>query len=338
MKTKKKFRIWRRILLLLVLFGVYSFFSNKFYYQETITIKQWDTFQNFVENLSLKNQAQIKFYIYTKRDEMDFSKLQMGNYIFSWNYSPETFIQKILEWPSISYETIKILEWWSVYDIDRSLSSKWLITTWGYIAFVTDQTIIDKYSSKYAFLPKTLDTLEGFLYPDTYKVDIEKDIIDQLVYLQLETFKKRVWEKASSINPPQWLDWYNTVVLASIVEKEERVDTNRPTVAWILLKRYQLWTLVGADISLCYFFEMPYSDCTPSFIASNVTDKSNPYNTRSIKWLPPTPVSNPSDSSIFAVLQPEITEYFYYLHDNQWQIHYWKTLDDHNYNKKTYLQ
>jgi cell division protein YceG involved in septum cleavage len=43
--------------------------------------------------------------------------------------------------------------------------------------------------------------LEGFLYPDTYKVDIEKNIIDQLVYLQLETFKKRVWDKSKEINP-----------------------------------------------------------------------------------------------------------------------------------------
>jgi len=43
--------------------------------------------------------------------------------------------------------------------------------------------------------------LEGFLYPDTYKVDTEKSVIDQLVYLQLETFKKRVWEKAKELTP-----------------------------------------------------------------------------------------------------------------------------------------
>ncbi|HCY21785.1 TPA: hypothetical protein DIC40_08315 [Patescibacteria group bacterium] len=162
--------------------------------------------------------------------------------------------------------------------------SKGLITSGAYVAFVSDIALISKYQTRYAFLQNLkIKSLEGFLYPDTYKVDTEKDVIDQLVYLQLETFKKRVWEKASTITPPQGMDWYSSIILASIVEKEERSNKNRPTVAGILMKRLQLGTLVGADISLCYFFEVPYSDCTPNFIARNVADKTNPYNTRAVR-------------------------------------------------------
>lgn len=280
---------------------------------------------------------QIKRYV--RQNDVDFSKLPMGSYIFSGSYSPKTFITTILEGPRVAYHTIKVLEWWSIYDIDTSLTSKGLILSGAYIAFVSDPTLIAKYQTRYPFLQNiALKSLEGFLYPDTYKVDIEKDVIDQLVYLQLETFKKRVWEKASSITTPQGLDWYSSIILASIVEKEERSNKNRPTVAGILLKRLQLGTLVGADISLCYFFEVPYSDCTPSFIARNVADKANPYNTRAVKWLPPTPVSNPTADSIMATLQPTKSEYFFYLHDNQGLIHYARTLEEHNQNKRTYLQ
>lgn len=336
MKHNKRPKIWRRILLLIVIAAGYRSLSNKFSYQETITIKQGDTFQKLVDWLEWKNKVQVKLYV--KYNDIDLSNIQMGSYIFSWNYTPKTFVDIIVLWPRISYHTIKVLEWRSIYDIDRSLSSKSLIMTGQFISFATDQSIISKYAIKYSFLPSGIKSLEWFLYPDTYKVDTEKDIIDQLVYLQLENFKKRVWDKASSITPPQWLDWYNSIILASIVEKEERVDANRPTVAGILLKRYQLGTLVGADISLCYFFEMPYSDCTPNFIANKVSDNNNPYNTRSVKWLPPTPVSNPSANSIFAVLEPQLSDYFYYLHDSNWAIHYAKTLGEHNTNKKNYIQ
>jgi cell division protein YceG involved in septum cleavage len=96
--------------------------------------------------------------------------------------------------------------------------------------------------------------------------------------------------------------------------------------------------LIGADISLCYFFKIPYADCTPSFIARNVFDTKNPYNTRTVAGLPPTPVGNPTLNSIMASLQPTYTDYLYYLHDNKGQIYYGKTLEEHNANKRNYLR
>jgi UPF0755 protein len=337
MQHTKKPKIWRRIALVLLLFlGYQILFSSKFSYQEIITIKEGDTFQSFLGDLSWKHRLQIKWYI--KSNAVDFSKLQKGSYIFSGNYSPKTFVATIHQWPQVAYHTIKILEWWSIFDIDTSLTSKWLIKEWDYIALVTNPDVIGRYQAKYPFLPQNIQTLEWFLYPDTYKVDREKNSIDQLVYLQLENFKKKVWDKVSELPQPLGLDWYKTITLASIVEKEERSSKNRPIVAGILLKRLQLGTLVGADISLCYFFRMPYAECTPNFIAKNVKQPGNPYDTRAVKGLPPTPVSNPTTESILAVLQPTQTEYFYYLHNDLGQIYYAKTLDEHNANKKNYLK
>lgn len=259
-------------------------------------------------------------------------------YTFYGKYSPKTFVDLILDWPQVEYHTIRILEWWSIYDIDDSLANKWIINKWEYIDFVQDPTIISRYQERYEFLPKNIKILEGFLYPDTYKVDMQKYVIDQLVYLQLDTFKKRVWDKVSTIATPAWMDWYKSIIMASIVEKEEKSEANRPIVAGILIKRLQIGMLVWADISLCYFHKIPYSDCTPNFIARNVSDKSNPYNTRAVLGLPPTPVGNPTYSSIIASLQPKYTDYLYYLHDKSGQIHYAKNLDQHNTNKNNYLK
>jgi cell division protein YceG involved in septum cleavage len=72
----------------------------------------------------------------------------------------------------------------------------------------------------------SLKTLEGFLYPDTYNVDKTNPLIPQLVNKQLQTFQSRV---RSKLNNPT--DFYKTMILASIVEKEERNNDNKPTVA-----------------------------------------------------------------------------------------------------------
>ncbi|HCB51657.1 TPA: hypothetical protein DEP21_03725 [Patescibacteria group bacterium] len=125
--------------------------------------------------------------------------------------------------------------------------------------------------------------MEGFLYPDTYSVDKDKNILDQLVYLQLQAFKTKVWDAVEDQALSFDLSWYDTIKMASIVEKEEKSSKNKPTVAGILIKRFQLGTLIGADISLCYFFEKPYKECTPSFIGQHVSDTNNPYNTRTLK-------------------------------------------------------
>ena len=91
---------------------------------------------------------------------------------------------------------------------------------------------------------------------------------------------------------------------------------------------------LDADITLCYGLQQPYASCTPSVIANNISDKSNPYNTRQKGGLPPQPISNPSVESIIAVLHPQTSEYLYYLHGSDGIIHYGRTLEEHNANKK----
>ena len=116
------------------------------------------------------------------------------------------------------------------------------------------------------------------MYPDTYQVDKTKDIIDQLVYIQLETFNTRV---RSKVNAPA--NWYQTMILASILEKEERNLANKPTVAGIFLKRLSIGMALDADITLCYGLRTSYATCTPSVIAQNISDKNNVYNTRAVR-------------------------------------------------------
>jgi UPF0755 protein len=202
---------------------------------------------------------------------------------------------------------------------------------------VTNPEKIAALSERYDFFDQNVTSLEGFLYPDTYHIDGKADVIRDLVSIQLNTFKKRVRDPYaadfSTVQRTYGLNVYQTITLASIIEKEEKTDANKSTVAGIFYNRLQKKMLLGADITLCYHFKQPYVTCTPSVIARNVSDAKNPYNTRQVAGLPPTPIGNPNIGTIQAVLTPKQTSYLFYLHDSKGGIHYAETNDEHNRNK-----
>lgn len=182
------------------------------------------------------------------------------------------------------------------------------------------------------FLPKNQISLEGYLFPDTYFINpatySDKVFIERL----LNNFYKRMtaedWQKVQK--GPYTLD--QIVIMASIVEAEERSEKNRPIVAGILWKRYENNAGLGADATLRYVLKKDTEGLTQADLKS-----LSPYNTRKFRDLPPTPIGNPGLSSIHAALYPKSSEYWYYLHGTEGIIHYGRTLEEHNENKRRYL-
>lgn len=93
---------------------------------------------------------------------------------------------------------------------------------------------------------------------------------------------------------------------------------------------------IGADATVCYGYRLTMIDCTPTFIGEHIYEK-NLYNTRNTLNLPPTPIVNPSIETVLATLNFEPSKYYYYLHDDFGNIHYGKTLEEHNRNRVLYL-
>ena len=304
---------------------------------QKVSIVKWDTISKFYNTLLDDNQTfWMKFYVRRHPDELP--NIQEWTYIFSWIYTREEFLSHIAKWPEKEYISYTVLEWRSIYDIDADMTAKWYINEWEYISYVTNPTKISELSQRYDFFDSNLSSLEWFLYPDTYFLSNRWDLVKELVSMQLNTFKSRVREAHSwdfsNIQNKYWLSVYQTITLASIVEKEEKNNANKPTVAWIFYNRLNRWMLIWADITLCYGFAKPYSECTPNIIAKNINDSKNKYNTRAIAWLTPTPIWNPTLSTIEAVLFPAKTSYLYYLHSSDWTIHYAETNAQHEQNKK----
>lgn len=308
----------------------------------SITVNNWDSFSVFTNDLSFKEHLSLKIYLMTHT--VDLSKIQVGAYSFSWSYSKQAFITTILDGPTQAYTRYTVLEWWSIYDIEADLVKKGFAETGVYLSYVTDWWNISSYAQYYEFLrhiPTGISSLEGFLYPDTYHIDINQDFVKQLVDLQLQAFDTKIWAtyQQQLLQFDRWnYSLYDLMILASIVEKEEKNVDNKPTVAGVFFNRLGAGMKLDADITLCYWLQQSYDKCTPSVIAQHITDGDNLYNTRQRAGLTPQIISNPSVETIWAVLAYKDTDYVYYLHDMRGGIHYGRTLEEHNANKRAYLQ
>jgi UPF0755 protein len=121
--------------------------------------------------------------------------------------------------------------------------------------------------------------------------------------------------------------------LASIVEKEEKNKEERATVAWILKKRLDNDWNIGADITVCYPHKLTGEEC--KMVVSKYIREKSEYNTRTMIWLPKTPIWNPSFDSINATLNYNRTDFWFYLHNvSTWKIYYASSNAEHESNKK----
>jgi UPF0755 protein len=180
---------------------------------------------------------------------------------------------------------------------------------------------------------------EGYMFPDTYR--FPTDATAGAVAQELKgNFDKKVppavREKAKSVG----LTFDQVMVLASLVEREGKTDADRPVIAGILLNRLNKDWPLQVDATLQYAAGYQPKEKTWWKPDLTETDKelNSPYNSYKETGLPPTPIANPGLSAIMAVLNPKKTEYMYYLHDPSGQVHFAKTLTEHEANIAKYLK
>ncbi len=165
--------------------------------------------------------------------------------------------------------------------------------------------------------------MEGQLFPDTYFVK-EGITATELVKIMHDNFLKKV----GNIDK-------NTLILASLIERETRGDSEKPVVAGILNKRMEAGWALELDATVQYFLGKPGA-WWPNTTLLDRKLKS-PYNTYLNQGLPPGPICNPGLSSIKAAQNPQTSPYWFYLHDRSGVIRYGATLSEHNANIAKYI-
>lgn len=167
--------------------------------------------------------------------------------------------------------------------------------------------------------------MEGYLFPDTYL--FPKDVnASRVVSVLRSTFDKKFPDSSERV-----------VILASILERETLTAKERPVVAGILMNRLNNDWPLQADATIQYALGEP-GEWWPRPLTRADLETNSPYNTYKFIGLPPGPISNPGLTSLDAAANPEETDYWYYIHDNDGVIHYAETLEEHNQNVQKYLR
>ena len=265
------------------------------------------------------------FFTYLKFNELEW-KIQAWDYIFN---TPISLVDLWNQLQNSRQEEVRIMipEWSTIEDIDNTLSNKQLIDEWEFIQCAKECTF-----PEHNFFFDW--NIEWYLFPDTYFVPTSNFTPKKFASRMLNNFQIRLLtDEFTAGYKKLWKTLSDVVIMASIVEREERNKKNMPTVAWILWKRLEEKIPLWADATTRY-----YKKSKNWVLLKSDFQKNNPYNTRMYKWLPPTAISNPWLSAFKAALYPQESPYYYYLHDSDWVIHYSKTNDEHNFMKFKYIK
>jgi len=186
------------------------------------------------------------------------------------------------------------------------------------------------------FLLQTVG-MEGKLFPDTYLVP--KEITTQtLISLMSNTFDKKIALFADDIEQSDYsVD--ELIVIASLLEREAKGLEQMKMVAGVIYKRLEMGMPLQVDATLQY--AKGYNELTGSWWSTPLAvDKEldSRYNTYLNPGLPPAPICNPGFEALEAAVNPVFSDYLYYIHDSTGQIHFGKTLQEHNQNINNYLR
>ncbi len=172
---------------------------------------------------------------------------------------------------------------------------------------------------------------EGSLAPDTYFVERNQSRAEVLKRMSEAQAKQvaEAWEQRSPDSPlrsPEEL-----LVLASIVEKETGIPEERPRVASVFLNRLKRGMRLQSDPTVVYGITEGKEQLGRGLRQSEL-ERATPYNTYVIDRLPPTPIAAPGRDAILAVVNPEPTDYLYFVADGTGGHVFAATLDEHNRN------
>lgn len=329
---KRKLRI-KRVLLLLLLLVVIAISGTLVYYKTTldgvsnssvdkeIVIQKGSSSKEIAK--TLKKHSLIKneftFLVYIKLNKV--SDLKYGTYLMKENMGVEKVVEMLKEGSNYNPDevTITFQEGINMREIATIISKNTTNSYEDVIAKSNDSAYIKKLKEKYWFITDSLDNsslyykLEGYLYPDTYKLTNKEVSVEYIFEKMLDEMEKHLKEYKNFDYSHMTIHEY--LSLASMVEKESPVAGDRSKMAAVFLNRKAKGMNLGSDVTARYANKI--DDKSKALTAMEFALKS-PYNTRvqdgSMNGrLPIGPISTVSKASIDAAFKPDNHNYLYFI-------------------------
>ena len=246
----------------------------------------------------------------------ELARLKQGEYRIEMGMTPQAALEHLVHGQPVSYE-VQFIEGWTFKEFLAELSEAPNLET------TLNENNIESWFST---LGAVSNNPEGLFYPDTYhyhKGDTDRAVLER-AYNKMQEVLAELWEQRALDLPYEMP--YEALIMASIIEKETAVDSERSTIAGVFVERLRRNMRLQTDPTVIYGLGERFDgNLTRAHLREDTA-----YNTYRIKGLPPTPIAMPARASIEAALRPAETEALYFVARGDGSHQFSKTLAEHN--------
>jgi len=225
------------------------------------------------------------------------ARLQAGEYKFDKAASPLDVFGRIVR-GDIYYMELLVPEGFNMFEVADAVAKLGTMPAEKFLEAARDPALIQDLDPK-------AESLEGYLFPSKYRV-YRKTTAREICRMMTNEFRAQ-WQTLGA--PAKAV--HDAVTLASLVEREARLPEERPRVASVFHNRLRIGMRLQCDPTTVYaaLLDGRYR----GVIHQSDLDSTNPYNTYQHAGLPPGPIANPGLSSMKAALEPEATEFLFFV-------------------------
>lgn len=288
--------------------------------EEIIEVAEGDSFYGVLNKLSeedkIKNEFLVKLYLKIRGIKPE---VLAGTYKLDKSMTLDEIITLLSNDSTIGKIYITIPEGYTIDDIATELEENNICSSEDFINSVKNYDLPAYVSNN----PNKRYNLEGFLFPDTYSFN-ENENADFVVKTMINRFEEVWQELVQSLNLSIADDEIEKIVnVASIIEKEAVVDSERSLISSVIYNRIAIGMPLQIDATVIYSYGYHIEKMYEKHL-----EIDSPYNTYMYYGLPIGPISNPGRASLMAALKPEKTDYLYYLLESEYTHYFTDNYDD----------
>lgn len=275
----------------------------------------------------LEQTFNFETFLWLRRQE---NKLQAGEYKLTPGISAKGLATMLVAGNALPQEIqVTIPEGFTSKDIEKRLVENELTSQEKFSNTIKNYRYDFSGQEDYG---KPLPSLEGYLFPDTYK--FYKDAsIQEIINKMLANFDKKLTTDLRDEIKSQGKSIHEIIIVASIIEKEVRNLDEMKKVSSVFYNRLAIDMPLESDATVNYATGKSRRQAT-----YEDTRVDSPYNTYLYKGLPEGPIANPGLNAIRAAIYPEKTDYYYFLSPENGPTVFSRTLEEHNFAKVKYLK
>ncbi len=233
------------------------------------------------------------------------AQIKAGEYEFTEQMSPVEILNKLIRGETKHY-LVLIPEDINAKEIAERLLSDRLINEKEFMKLITDKDFI-------LSLGLEEKSLEGYLFPDTYRLDRSMTTAG-IIRILVNNFKEKMTPEITKRAAKMKMTIHQLITLASIIGKESSDSTEKPLISAVFHNRMKLGMKLQSDPTAIYGLQENGNDV--KIVRAKHLKSDTPYNTYRIKGLPPGPIANPGMDSIMAALYPADVRYLYFVSKN----------------------